>query len=205
MSAPFEHSESLRTARGHANAGRFSDCLELCRQIRKGSPDDVDAQLDVGGLLADYGLLSEALACYQRAQSLAPADLRTCVNLANLARDAGEHAPARQLYAQLQEVLPDHPVVRRNALTTLEYAPEVADAERLAQAKAWGAWAIARAGGLRRRPELATLDGRSLRLAYVSADLCQHTVGLFVKEVLKAHDPGRVQVFAYSAGRVKTG
>lgn len=43
---------------------------------------------------------------------------------------------------------------------------------------------------------------RSLRLGYVSADLCQHTVGLFIKDVLKAHDPSRVEVFAYSAGQV---
>ena len=32
------------------------------------------------------------------------------------------------------------------------YDPEVLDAERLAQAQAWGAWAIARAGGVRPRP-----------------------------------------------------
>lgn len=42
-----------------------------------------------------------------------------------------------------------------------------------------------------------------MRLGYVSADLCQHTVGLFVKDVLKAHDRSRVQVFAYSAGQHK--
>lgn len=47
------------------------------------------------------------------------------------------------------------------------------------------------------------LADRPLRIGYVSADLCQHTVGLFVKGVLKAHDPSRVQVFAYSAGQVK--
>lgn len=42
------------------------------------------------------------------------------------------------------------------------------------------------------------LDGRKLRIGYVSADLCQHTVGLFIKDVMAAHDPGRVDVFAYS-------
>ena len=73
----------------------------------------------------------------------------------------------------------------------------------LMQARAWGDWAMARAGGIRPRPAMQPLADRPLRIGYVSADFCQHTVGLFVKDALKAHDPSRVQVFAYSAGQVK--
>ena len=101
------------------------------------------------------------------------------------------------------QALPNHPVIRRNALISLEYDPEVSDAERLAHAKAWGAWAITRSGGLRPRPPVPPAAEGCLRLGYVSADFCQHTVGLMVKEVLKAHDPKRVRVFAYSAGQVQ--
>ena len=43
---------------------------------------------------------------------VAPTDLRAQVNLANLARDAGEHAEARCLYTDLLRQLPDHPVIR---------------------------------------------------------------------------------------------
>ena len=53
--------------------------------------------------------------CYQRAQALAPNDLRAQVNLANLARDASEHGTAGRLYNELLHQLPDHPVIRRNA------------------------------------------------------------------------------------------
>ena len=53
--------------------------------------------------------------CYQRAQALAPNDLRAQVNLANLARDASEHGTARRPYNELLHQLPDHPVIRRNA------------------------------------------------------------------------------------------
>ncbi len=71
------------------------------------------------------------------------------------------------------------------------------------QAKAWGEWAVVQAGGPHSRPALRLLNGRPLRVGYVSADFCQHTVGLFVKDVLKAHDPARVMAFAYSAGQVQ--
>ena len=62
---------------------------------------------------------------------------------------------------------------------------------------------MAQAGGWRPRPPFTSVADRPLRFGYVSADLCQHTVGLFVKDVLKAHDPERVTVFAYSAGKVR--
>lgn len=193
----------MTEAHQHAAAGRFSDLLVECQRILATPAADVAQSLDIGALLSSYGFLTDARACYEKAQTLAPTDRRALVNLANLARDAGDHGEARRLYTDLLKVLPDHPVIRRNALTSLEYDPEVPDAERLAQAKAWGAWAITRAGGDRPRPVLRPLGNRPLRLGYVSADLCQHTVGLFVKAVLKAHDSRRVQVFAYSAGSVK--
>lgn len=195
--------DALTLARQHAESGRFDDFLALCRQVGDSHCDDLTAQLDLVGLLSSYGFLADARICYTQAQRIAPTDLRAQVNLANLARDAGEHAEARRLYTELLRQLPDHPVIRRNALASLEYDPEMPDAERLAQAQAWGAWAIARAGGTRPRPVLQPLIDRPLHIGYVSADLCQHTVGLFVKDVLKAHEPGRVQVFAYSAGQHK--
>ena len=140
---------------------------------------------------------------FERVRVLVPNDLRPVVNLANIAREAGEHGESRRLYGALLERLPDHPVIRRNALVSLEYDPEVPDTERIAQARAWGNWAIGKAGGMWMRPLFRPLAGRPLRVAYVSSDFCQHTVGLFVKDVLKTHDPARVMVFAYSAGQVK--
>jgi len=192
----------LQEAAALGVTGRFAEMRALCEEWGRGT-NDVALLLDTGVLLSNYGFLSDARACYKKAQTLASTDLRAQVNLANLARDAGEHAEARHLYTDLLRQLPDHPVIRRNALTSLEYDPEVPDAERLAQAQAWGTWATTRAGGVRTRPALPPLMDRPLRIGYVSADLCQHTVGLFVKDVLKAHDLTRVQVFAYSAGTVK--
>jgi protein O-GlcNAc transferase len=193
---------ALALAQQLASQARFDDFLANCQQITDRCSDDPDALLSVGSLLSTFGFLSAARACFARVRNLAPNDLRPVVNLANLAREAGAHDESRRLYAALLERLPEQPVIRRNALVSLEYDPDVADEERLAQATLWGGWATAKAGGLHPRPPLRSLEGRPLRVGYVSADFCQHTVGLFVKDVLLAHDPERVKIFAYSAGQV---
>ncbi|MEO5344378.1 MAG: hypothetical protein H7842_13795, partial [Gammaproteobacteria bacterium SHHR-1] len=74
------------------------------------TPNDL---LDAGALLAQFGFLRQAQSCYQHALDQDPQDLRPQVNLANLARDRGEHARSRQAYAELQQHYPDHPVIRR--------------------------------------------------------------------------------------------
>jgi protein O-GlcNAc transferase len=201
-SATLSLPSALAQAQQLISQGRFDDFLASCQKIIDHCGDDPEALLSVGSLMFSFGFLSAARACFARVHSLVPNDLRPVVNVANLAREAGEHAESRRLYAALVERLPDHPVIRRNALVSLEYDPDVVDEERLAQAKSWGDWAIAKAGGLHQRPTLRSLEGRPLRVGYVSADFCQHTVGLFVKDVLVGHDPERVKIFAYSAGQV---
>lgn len=200
MSSPW--SASLAHAHTLAGQARFADCLAQCQQLLDTHSGEVGALLDVAALLLGFGFLSAARQCLDHARHLAPNDLRPLVNLANLAREAGEHAVSRQLYARLLAQLPDHPMIRRNALVSLEYDPDVSAADRLAQAVDWGTWAMARAGGMRPRPALPALANRPLRVGYVSADFCQHTVGLFVKDVLLAHDPQRVTVLAYNASTV---
>ena len=206
VNLPIPHSwqARLQVAQSHALAARFDACLAECLQISASHQNDPEALLSVGALLLGFGFIAAARDCFMQVNRIAPNDLRPVLNLANVARDGGNHGQSRRLYAALLTQLPNHPVVRRNVLVSLEYDPDVADDERLQQARAWGEWASTRAGGARRRPPLdaVALVGRPLRIGYVSADFCQHTVGWFVKNVITAHDRSRVEVFAYSAGQV---
>lgn len=190
----------LTLAQVEAQRGNMDAFLRMCQDVVDANAGEVDTLLHVGSLLLSYGFLSGAKACMEQVLRLAPGDLRTLVELANIAQQAGNHAESRRLYALLLAQLPDHPVIRRNALLSLEYDPAASDAERFAQARAWGDWAVLKAGGMRERPPMPPLEGRPLRVGYVSADFCQHTVGLFVKDVLAAHDRSQVSVYTYGAG-----
>lgn len=200
MSTP---ARTLQTAGMHAQAARFPEMLKVCKNLIATHIDNATVLLDVGVLLYNFGFLSQALFCFEKAKALLPHDIRPLVNLANIARDSGKHTESRSIYAYLQERLLHHPVVRRNLLVSLEYDPEVSDTDRLLMARTWGHWARAQAGGSYPRPVMKPLVSRKLRIGYVSADFCQHTVGLFIKDVLKSHNSEKVTAFAYSAGLVK--
>jgi predicted SAM-dependent methyltransferase/tetratricopeptide (TPR) repeat protein len=193
----------FQQAQIHAQSGQFTEMLIICEHLVEMNIHDSDVLVDIGVLLLNFGFITRAKECFMRVQVLAPDDLRSLVNLANIARDIGEHAESRRLYSNLLIRFPNNPVIRRNALVSLDYDPVVTDMERLDMALAWAEWAVAGSGGARPRPVLSPLNNRQLRIGYVSADFCQHTVGLFVKDVLKTHDSDQVTAFVYSAGLVK--
>lgn len=193
----------FQQAQIYAQSGQFTEMLIICEHLVETNIHNSGVLLDIGVLLLSFGFITRAKECFKQVQVLTPDDLSSRVNLANIARDMGEHAESRHLYSNLLIRFPNNPVIRRNALVSLEYDSVVTDIERLDMAQAWGEWAVASAGGVRPRPELSPLNNRQLRVGYVSADFCQHTVGLFVKDVLKTHDPVQVTAFAYSAGQVK--
>lgn len=182
--------------------GKFSELRTVLRSFDPGAMD-LNGLHGIGATLSQLGFLIDAQRFYERALQERPENPALRANLANLLRDSGQHRPACELYRNLRMAHPEIVAIQRNTLLSLEYDPQAADAERLQHAREWGNWAIARLGGPRPRLAVPPLSQRPLRLGYVSADLCQHTVGLFVKDVLKAHDPNRVQVFAYSAGQLK--
>jgi predicted O-linked N-acetylglucosamine transferase (SPINDLY family) len=56
-----------------------------------------------------------------------------------------------------------------------------------------------------RRDAAIDLDGRRLRVGYVSSDLRDHAIGYLMAELFELHDRGRVEVFAYYCGRPDDG
>jgi protein O-GlcNAc transferase len=189
---------SLKSARTLACEARFDHMLEQCDQLLARQPDDAATLLDVGALLLDFGFLARAGACFERAQMLLPDDPRPGINLANVAMEAGRHDEVCQRYTALLGRWPNQATLHRNALNSQAYDPAISEEESFSAACAWGSKALGRSRGLLPRPAMPSLAGRPLRVGYVSADFCAHTVGLFLRSVLPAHDPARVVAYAYA-------
>jgi protein O-GlcNAc transferase len=192
-----------------AELGRFSDFLiSLDCEVSKNFTD-VQTLFEIGLIYKNYGFLDHARQCFEQAMALEPDDIRSSICLAVVVFQMGRHATAAKAYRELLKRLPDDPVVRRNALTSVEYDPAVSDEERFAQAMAWGKWAKFRAHCSGTIPQAETFQpvpeyrpDRPLRVGFVGPDFCQHTVGLLVKDTLKAFNRSRVEPILYYAGTV---
>jgi tetratricopeptide (TPR) repeat protein len=181
-----------------AAQGRMAD-VSLQAQALLLTLADAPSLLQLGALLFHAGLLTLAQAAFSKGKTLVPNDHSLDTNLANIERDQGQHHLALLRYQRLLTHYPNDPIIRRNYLTSLEYDLTVSDEQRRAAAQDWGKWAIARAGGYRPRPKLSPLSNRALRIGYVSADFCQHTVGWLIQPVIQHHHTDKVTVFTYSA------
>jgi hypothetical protein len=157
----------LQQARQQASAGNLVSLRSLA-ELQRIQGLTSNELLDLSSFLQAFGLLSLATSYLEKFVEIAQSDLRGKINPAGMRSDAGKHALSHQIYVELQEQLPDHPIVRRNALAALEHAPDMTDEERVEQATRWGDWAIWRAAGYRARPAVVPLGSRALRIGYVS-------------------------------------
>nr|WP_319493587.1 methyltransferase domain-containing protein [uncultured Desulfobacter sp.] len=192
----------MNEARHKASTGNFQEMTALCRQILEAHGNDLNICLDVGTLFQNFGFLSSARECYERILHENSEDSRVLNNLANLARDKADHDKAMEICSSLVSQYPHLPIIRRNFLISQEYDPNIPDLDRFQAAREWGDWIVSKVGGPFARPTIIPLKNRPLRIGYVSFDFCQHTVGLFLKPVIETHNPERVNVFAYNAGKV---
>lgn len=164
------------------------------------STDDIAVLLEVAGIVYSAGLLTLAKQALCQVETLQPQDVRYRITLANVYREAGKHPLALNLYRQLMQVDASNLLFQRNYLTSLEYDLHSSDQLRFAAACDWGKLAVSAVGGVRVRPRLSPLNARPLRIGYVSADLCQHTVGWLLLPVIQRHSD-RVRVYTYHAGQ----
>jgi protein O-GlcNAc transferase len=155
--------------------GRVEEAEAYFRQAVRLKPDYVQAHSQLGAVLQEQGRLDEALASFQDAIRLQPTD-----------RDA------RSMYLFCLNFLP-------------QADPEFVFAEHCR-------WEAEKGSGIisataidtnhclateARRKRLPT-PFRSLRVGYVSPNLCRHVLARFLEPILTHHDPQQVQAICYA-------
>jgi protein O-GlcNAc transferase len=202
MSDPNTPEELFLHARTAAAQGRFAELEQIGLQLQQAWAGQAAPLLQLGIVWKQSGFLNHAQDCFDQGCTLSPHNLTAMANLASLASDRGQHDLSRQLYQELLALAPDNLNIRRNALLSMEYDLNASPAERLQAARNWGQRAMAAAQS-HPLPRRASRAPGKLRIGYVSADFCQHTVGLLVKDVLAHHNSDQFEVYAYSAGHVR--
>ena len=163
---------------------------------------DVNALLDVAALLLGSGTSARRKLCLQQAIRLAPQDYRAHVNLANWYREIVRTSRLAPAVSAIGACAARSPADPPQCPGQPGIRPDASPAVRRTMAQLWVNGLQARVGGRQPRPPAPALNGR-LRVGYVSADFCQHTVGLLlVAGRLARTQPGAGERVAYSAGGV---
>jgi predicted O-linked N-acetylglucosamine transferase (SPINDLY family) len=180
------------------NEGRLEEArLRFERAIAAGA-NLADAQNNLGLAWNALGAPDSALASFERAVQIDPRHFGALTNLANTYRDHGRAADAVIFYRKALAVAPDAALVHSNLLLAMQYRFSADPTEMLAEARRY---ARMHAEPLTTRAEphaTLSLEGRRLRVGYVSPDFREHPVASFLEPVLACHDHVHIEVFCYA-------
>lgn len=160
---------------------RHEEALTCLAQAVQLNPGHANAQLNLGLTYQSLGRLDEARAAYQRALAIEPGHLQALFNIAKMLQDALDFESASRVYQAVLDVDPRHADALANLIFVqhYRYPPDPAAQHDLVRR-------VAELNSSRpvwpRRP----FDKKPLRVGLVSADLRQHPVGFFLRNVLLA-------------------
>lgn len=183
-----------------AQMHRPSEAMAHYRQVLAAQPDHQNARLNLGVLLGHDGRVTEARDLLTPLLTDPEYAAAAINNLAGLMKETGQLDAAIPWLERAIQLQPDLPQPRSNLLMALQYHPTASQAALLAKAREWGAWALSRVSPDVNPPLPEPRAEGALRVGYVSADLCMHPVGLFLKAVIAHHDAARVTPVIYANG-----
>lgn len=185
-----------------AQTGRFKELLTFCLNARSQNSHDLSLIFQLGLIILEAGVLTAAEDFFMYLNKLQPNNPAYLFNIARIYNEKGDFFASQNIYQQILVTFPDNNIIRRSYLTSLEYDPSASDTDRRLQAEGWGRWIIDKQGGPKTRPIMQELINRKLRIGYVSADLCNHVVGLFIKNIFPFHNSKSFDVFCYHTGHM---
>ncbi|WP_439542310.1 O-linked N-acetylglucosamine transferase family protein [Hyphomicrobium sp.] len=176
--------------------GNFAAAESMALGAIANGANSVEVYVTLGNAQFRQGRLVEAAASYRT--SLARGENQTAIrNLGSTLANLGRFTEAKQVYSSALAKRPDADL-HSSFLICQTYDPQMAAAD-LREASA----VYERAYALHLRPTATahanTPDpGRRLRIGYVSPDLCNHVVAVFMLPVMTRHDSSAFDIYCYA-------
>lgn len=176
------------------NCNRISEALEQFKAALLLAPDHPDGLLHYALALELKGRLRESETVSRRALELDPGFENALINLGLNLMHQGRVDEALLSFGIATSNNPEHGVARDNFLLCTNYV--YGDGADLLEAHRTGSLAIATD---ERKPLPIILDGRKIRVGYVSGDFGIHSVSYFLWPIVENHDRRGFEVFLYSS------
>lgn len=161
-------------------SGREAEALEAYRICLSIDPGNVSAWVNLGNLLSDHGHFGEALDCHRNAAKLQPGEVEHLIRWARDLRLIGDIDGALCLLGEVLNAEPENEGAWSAMLFTSQYQSGVGRSELLRRHARWAS----RFEVPEPVPARAD-DGTPLRVGFLSPDLGNHPVGIFIAPLLE--------------------
>ena len=171
-------------------------CLKKALEL---APDHVEALCNMALMMIKFCHFDDALTLLSRAIRIEPDNLLALNNIGRTCKMQGKHEEAIAWYRKAMQADDSKTFVIDNYLFALNYCPglkpEFVSGEHFRLADRY----------LPKNLDSSILspvpvNGRKLRVGYISGDFYTHSVTYFVEPVIKSHDYSQFEVFCYSVG-----
>lgn len=184
--------------------GHRNEAITLYQNALKLQPDMVDAHFNMGNVLRRSGRLSEAAECYEKTLAVQPDRVDAIQNLGVTRKAQGQLQDAAACFRKVAELRPNVAEYDSNSLFLSQFLPgacgplgpsleEQGELHRRRHEKHGVADVAANHNW-----DVDFDPDRRLRLGFVSADLVNHPVGLFLIRTLEALDAEQFEIVCYS-------
>ena len=160
-------------------------------------PSRGSAHLARSGALRALNRLDEATDATHQALALGVDQAAAYANLASIQIALRQLQAATESFKKACELDPGRFSERSAMLYMLNYRSDVSAREVLAESLDWERQHASPLRSKQYRHEPRPLNGRRLRVGYVSADIRRHAVGAFLSPIIENHDRATIETFAY--------
>lgn len=170
--------------------------IEVLNGILKEQPDNAGIHLLLCFSYQDTQRFVKAFESAKRAIDIDP-NAEYLMAAGNSLVVLGEFEEAIQYYKEADRLMPDNPMIGATYLFALNYDNRKNQQEVYDEYKSFGEL-IARNKEKFDHAGREKIQGRRIRIGYVSADFYSHVVSYFIEPILRNHDHTKFEVIAYA-------
>ncbi len=179
----------------YAASRRDEDAIVYFEKALEIGPPAAELWNNLAVSYLNVGRVADAENACQQAIALQPQFAEAHANLASVYSAQARIREAIDATRNVVKLKPDLQLAWSNLVFNLNYADHLSPQDIFAEHQAWGKLVKDLA---RTSHDNDRTAGRRIRVGYVSADFCAHSVAFFFKPLIDRHDKSKFEIFCYA-------
>ena len=180
------------------DSGDLKGAIRCFHKAIELNPDYSDASFNLGCTYQALRELSSAIDWFNNTLVRNPAHHQSYNNKACTYKDQGRIKDAIAVYQEIIQRKLNNAVYDSNLLFTLNYLEDIDPEAVFRHHLEWAARYAPEEDHISRNYPNDAIPNRRLRVGYVSADFCAHSVAYFMFPVILGHDRKQIEVYCYA-------